>query len=56
MNIHNSSDKILKFMSNEKILEFIEEVFKGDVEDFKQNIFLCLLGQKDLALTKITHM
>ena len=26
MNIHNSSDKVLKFMSNKKILEFIEKV------------------------------
>ena len=25
MNIHNSSDKVLKFMSNKKILEFMKE-------------------------------
>ena len=32
MNIHNSSDKVLKFMSNKKILEFIEKVLKGDAQ------------------------
>ena len=49
MNIHNSSDKILKFMSNEKILEFIEEVFKGDAQGLQTEYFFMPPGTKGFS-------
>ena len=39
MNIHKSSDEILKYMSNKKIIRYVEEVFNGNALGLQTEFF-----------------
>ena len=49
MNIHKSSEKILKFMSNEEILEFIKKVFKSGAQGLQTEYFFMPPGTKGFS-------
>ncbi len=49
MNIHKSSEKILKFMSNEDILEFIKKVFKSGAQGLQTEYFFMPPGTKGFS-------
>ncbi len=49
MNIHKSSEKVLKFMSNYKLLEFIENFFEGNAQGLQTEYFFMPPGTKGFS-------
>ena len=49
MNIHETSDEILHFMSNSRIVKYIEEVFKGDALGLQTEFFFMPSGTKGFS-------
>ncbi len=49
MNIHKSSNKYLEFMSNKKIISFIEKVFDGNASGLQTEFFFMPPGTKGFS-------
>ena len=49
MNLHQSSDKILKHMSNLKIIKYIEKVFEGNALGLQTEFFFMPPGTKGFS-------
>ena len=49
MNIHKSSEKVLKLMSNNKILKFVEDFFEGNAQGLQTEYFFMPPGTKGFS-------
>ncbi len=49
MNLHKSSDKIIKYMSNPKVINYIEKVFEGNALGLQTEFFFMPPGTKGFS-------